>query len=168
MSRGLGTQQRMLLQALCNLEQECGEAWFEVHAVVRAAWPLGWSEGHERREAEAVAGPPRMLATGPRRQLWRPPGTNLRRSAWSGSCIVTCWPASSADGVGGMLIVAHRRCAQRKTSTRRSGFRPATLVANLATKRVQQRVRRKGIRRLPADVLTSADTVALFRLSIHK
>ena len=55
MSRGLVTQQRMLLQALRNLEQECGEAWFEVHAVVRAAWPLGWLEGHERREAEAVA-----------------------------------------------------------------------------------------------------------------
>jgi hypothetical protein len=28
MSCGLGTQQHMLLQALRNLEQECGEAWF--------------------------------------------------------------------------------------------------------------------------------------------
>jgi hypothetical protein len=55
MSRGLGTQQRMLLQALRNLEQERGEAWVEVHAVIRAAWPLGWSEGHERRQAEAAA-----------------------------------------------------------------------------------------------------------------
>jgi hypothetical protein len=55
MSRGLGTRQRILLQALRNLEQEHGEYWFYVHAVVRAAWPLGGSEGHEKREAEAAA-----------------------------------------------------------------------------------------------------------------
>jgi hypothetical protein len=50
MSRGFGRQQRMMLLALQDLEQRWGQEWFYVHAIVRAAWPLGAGDAYARRK----------------------------------------------------------------------------------------------------------------------
>jgi hypothetical protein len=54
MSRGLGRNQRIFLAALQALEASNGPGWFYVHAVLRAAWPLG-ADAAERREADRAA-----------------------------------------------------------------------------------------------------------------
>jgi hypothetical protein len=75
-SRGLGGQQWMILDALSALETKYGSGrWFYVHAVVRTAWP-GDAETSQapsalrpRRDTEAALNPSGILAALARRRL---------------------------------------------------------------------------------------------------
>jgi hypothetical protein len=91
MSRGLGTQQRLVLDALRALEGTHGAGrWFYVHAVVRAGWPEEGDAATEprgalrlSRDTEAALNPSRILAGLGRRGLIernpkRGPGASIR------------------------------------------------------------------------------------------
>jgi hypothetical protein len=93
MSRGLGVQQRIVLDALRALEAAHGVGrWFFVHAGVRAAWPDEGNAATESRSAlrlsrdtEAALNPSRILAGLARRGLIdrnpkRGPGASIRLS----------------------------------------------------------------------------------------
>lgn len=72
MSRGLGVQQRLVIDALRALEATHGTGrWFYVHAVVRATWPGAATSDALRphSDTEAALNPSRILATLARRGL---------------------------------------------------------------------------------------------------
>jgi hypothetical protein len=77
MSRGLGVQQRLVLDALHALEIKHGAGrWFYTHAVIRECWPGNAGDAptkasllRARRDTEAALNPSRIFAALARRGL---------------------------------------------------------------------------------------------------